>query len=92
MYICVVLILPEILIVNRISKICLSLPFFFFMGFYDSGSLLDPSILYALWYVGGVHLGLPSTFQPEHIIIGPLGGAVIAGLLCPHFFPDDSLG
>ena len=53
----------------------------------DRGSIFNPAALYALWYVNGQTSG-QWNFQAEHLI-GPILGAIAAGIICSKLFPDD---
>mmetsp|Transcript_17271 Transcript_17271/g.16604 ORF Transcript_17271/g.16604 Transcript_17271/m.16604 type:complete len:246 (-) Transcript_17271:112-849(-) len=87
MYICTLIAMPEILEVNRLPAYLCSLPMFLLMlvKVPDRGSALNPAASYALWYVSGQHA---ETFQAEHLV-GPILGAILAGIICTKFFPDD---
>lgn len=88
-YICTIVAIPELLEVNRLPAYLVSVPIVLLMmiGVPNRGSLFNPAALYALSYVNGQTSGLWN-FQAEHLI-GPILGAIAAGLLCSKLFPDD---
>jgi hypothetical protein len=89
-YVCMVIGLPELLAVNKLSTDLLSvlvLPLMFWRVPYQS-STLNPAALYALWYVEGKD-AIPWKLQFEHLI-GPLAGSMLGGILCSRIIPDDS--
>jgi hypothetical protein len=65
----------------------------FFIGIPNLSCTLNPSAIYSLWYInrynnsGGNKL-LNNDLQLEHIL-GPIIGAIMSGLFCNLFFPDD---
>lgn len=84
------LVVPEMLEVNGFTRkwmTLFTLPFAF-IGVSDKGSTFSPAINYALWYVTHESSKLSVQMQTEHLA-GPLVGALLAGLLCAKFFPDD---
>ncbi|KAJ1389471.1 hypothetical protein B484DRAFT_459677, partial [Ochromonadaceae sp. CCMP2298] len=92
-YVCAVIVLPELIAVNRLNSRLLSLLLVPVM-FASSGGAwcpLNPAMSYALWYASR-HItssGLGSAMPVGHII-APICGAVAAGLFCNYFFPDNS--
>ena len=88
-YICTVIAVPELLEVNRLPAYLLSVPIVLLMtvNVPDRGSMFNPAALYALWYVHGQTSG-QWNFQAEHLI-GPILGAIAAGVICAKLFPDD---
>jgi glycerol uptake facilitator-like aquaporin len=89
LYICFVIVVPELLDVNRMSRSLLSIPIIpiMLLRVPDRGSAFNPAAQYALWYVYGRLTG-EWYLQLEHIV-APIVGAVAAGLICSKFFPDD---
>ena len=88
-YICTIVAVPDILEVNRLPAYLVSVPIILlmFVNVPDRGSTFNPAALYALWYVNGQTSG-EWGFQAEHLI-GPILGAIAAGVICAKFFPDD---
>jgi len=85
----VILVLPEMLSVNKLNPKILSavmLPIVF-LHHNAQWCNLNPSVAYALWYVNRVRYEIPSGPQLLNII-APFLGAVAAGLFCNAFFPD----
>lgn len=85
--------LPSLLETNRLSTKWVSLPIIPLMFFSvpDKTSSFNPAAVYALWLVGNADSsGTANEFplQPLHIA-APVIGAVLAGLICVQFFPDD---
>ena len=89
-YICIVIALPVMLELNKISPLLLSLPIIPLMFFMlpDQGSTFNPAAIYALWYANGGKTLFDSELQPEHII-APMIGSICAGIICSRYFPDD---
>ena len=89
LYICTIVAIPELLEVNRLPAYLVSLPIIIVMLIKvpDRGSTFNPAALYALWYVNGQSSG-QWNFQAEHLI-GPILGAIVAGVICVKLFPDD---
>jgi glycerol uptake facilitator-like aquaporin len=91
-YITVMLVLPYLLEVNRISTKAVSLPLvpLFLLKAPLDTCTFNPAIVYALWYVNHC-TALFSGFSvlPSERIIGPILGAVLAGVFCNIYFPDD---
>lgn len=87
---CTLIALPEILVVNKVPKAYLSIPVIPLMLFLapNKTSTFSPTALYALWYVNGSNEVECGPLQIEHIV-GPLLGAILAGIICLKFFPDD---
>lgn len=90
LYSSIVLVLPYILEINRIRKELLSIPILplFFLKFPYETSTFNPTIIYALWFVNsytGSKIALPT-----ERLIGPILGAILAGLFCNKYFPDDA--
>lgn len=91
-YTCIMIALPDLLAVNRLSKQWLSVPAIplMLMRVPDMTSTFSPAALYALWYVAerkSTAGGLVN-LQIEHLI-APILGAIGAGLICSRVFPDD---
>ena len=86
-YCLAIMVLPELLHVNKLSVRLLSIPLLPFMFIYASNATVtyNPAAVYALWYLGSSNW---KELQIEHII-GPLLGAYIAGRICLYYFPDD---
>ena len=82
LYCCCILILPDILAINKISKYTLSytvLPLLLFTAY-----SYNPAASYALWY-----LSSKSIYDlPLLSITSSFTGAFLAGLICNRFFPD----
>lgn len=92
-YICITIILPELLEVNKLSKwssTLLSIPavLLSLISVPNHGSTFHPSAIYALWYVNGKANFRASDVQAEHLL-GSIIGAVIAGLFISYLCPDD---
>lgn len=96
MYIVTIIVLPPILEVNKLNSRLLSiptLPLFLFCRAPDKTITFNPAAVYALWYVnrnvsGSNGSGAFNPLQLEHLI-GPILGAILAGLFCNYAFPDD---
>jgi hypothetical protein len=95
-YVLIVIVLPELIEVNKLNPKFLSLVLFPFMFLRNNGNwcTFNPSVVYALWYVNRVYSGgmysyydLPSALQLLHIV-APFLGAVAAGLFCNYLFAD----
>ena len=88
-YICIIVALPELLEVNRLPGYLVSFPIILLMliNTPDRGSMFNPAAMYALWCVNGLTTG-QWIFQAEHLI-GPILGAITAGIICSKLFPDD---
>ena len=85
----VILVLPEMLSVNKLNPKILSAVMFPIVFLHHNAQWcnLNPSVAYALWYVNRVRYEIPS--GPQWLnIIAPFLGAVAAGLFCNAFFPD----
>jgi glycerol uptake facilitator-like aquaporin len=89
LYVCVIIGVPELLAVNRMSPYLLSVPILplLLVRVPDRCSTFNPAALYALWYISG-NTAHPWSFQVEHLI-GPILGSVLAGVICSRVFPDD---
>lgn len=100
LYALIVIVLPEIIEVNKLNPKFLSLATLPVMLLRNNGNwcTFNPSVVYALWYVNRTYSGatltlswstiaLPSTMQVLHIVAPFLGGA-IAGLICNRVFAD----
>lgn len=92
-YVCIIIGVPMLLSVNRLSTRLVSLYVLplFFIGVPVKGSIFNPGALYALWFVNRMSVIDPneSCLQLEHIA-APFLGAVLAGLFCNVALPDDS--
>ena len=84
-----VIILPELIEVNRLNSKLLSIlisPIMFLRcnGFWCH---FNPCIIYALWYINKA----PGDYSPfSYSIIGSqIAGSLFAGLFCNIFFPDN---
>ena len=95
-YVVAVIVLPELISVNKLNSKLLSVVLFPIMFLHSNGKwcTINPSVVYALWYVNRVYSGamysyydLPSVLQLLHIVT-PFLGAVAAGLFCNHMFAD----
>ena len=82
----VVLVMPELLHVNHVSKYYTSLSLLPLIGLTSlfHSSLYNPAATYAIWYVNG-----SSTPIQLEQIIGTVLGAVAAGYVMYKHFPDD---
>jgi len=95
-YVSVMLVLPYMLQINRISKVYLSLPMVpLFLGpCPGQTSAFNPAMVYALWFVracSSLHTHSSSfSSLPLDRIVGPLVGATVAAMVCSVFFPDDT--
>ena len=102
LYIVVVLVLPDILQVNKLNSRLLSLPTLPLMWMFRAPNqtvTFNPAAVYALWYVNrnfgaavslrGAITEAANPLQLEHLV-GPLLASVLAGLLVNYAFPDDS--
>lgn len=87
LYCITVVVLPELLKINKLSTRWLSLPLlpFLFIGAPNITATFNPAAVYALWYLGSPNW---KDLQIEHII-GPMLGGYLAGRICLHYFPDD---
>jgi hypothetical protein len=104
LYVLVVLVLPEIIEVNKLIPKFLSVATVPLMLARNGGSwcTFNPSVVYALWYVnrapvlsGGLlpalslaHFALPSALQVLQFV-APFLGAAAAGVLCNCLFADN---
>lgn len=91
-FVSLLLIVPYILEINRITTKLVSLPIvplFLIKAPLDTCTF-NPAITYALWYVNHCS-SLTHNFVslPLERIIGPLLGALFAGIFCNIYFPDD---
>jgi len=90
----IVIALPELLQINRLSKYYLSLPIILlFVGasFGRGGGLgcsINPAAEGALLRLQN-HVSVNEVILQLENMCGPLLGAVAAGLFCSKFFPDD---
>jgi glycerol uptake facilitator-like aquaporin len=85
-FVSTLLIAPEFLEVNKLSRYFVSLlvmPLMMLPACCHSSSF-NPAALYALWYVNGTS----NTLHMDHFI-GSLIGAIGAGYLALLYFPDD---
>lgn len=89
LYTSCIIILPELIEVNRLNSKLLSIliaPIMFLRcnGFWCH---FNPCVIYALWYINKV----PGDYSPlNHGIIGSqIAGSVLSGLFCNIFFPDN---
>ncbi len=92
LYVTIVLLVPPLLSVNRLSTRFVSILIFplFLVSVPDKGSVFNPGALYALWFVNNRLLSSAQTsLQLEHLV-SPLLGAVLAGLFCSYALPDDN--
>ena len=88
---CIIIALPEILVVNKLSDAWLSIPTIplMLLAAPNKTAIFSPAALYALRYVNGsIGDAVCSPVQIEHFI-GPLIGAALAGFICLRLFPDD---
>lgn len=84
-----VLALPELLIVNKLSASFLSIPIIPLMLVQvagGQGSTFNPAAIYALGYI--YHGKLPP-LQAIYHLVAIVVGSIAAGLVCLKFFPDD---
>lgn len=97
-YVLIVIVLPEIIEVNKLNPKFLSVIMFPIMFLRNNGNwcTFNPSVIYALWYVNRVNVGgafsfanyaLPSVMQLLHVV-APFVGAVAAGMFCNSVFAD----
>lgn len=100
-YVLIVLVLPELIEVNKLNPKFLSISMLPIMFLRHNGNwcTINPSVIYALWYVNRVYSNangayslyslydLPSVLQLLHIV-APFLGAVAAGLFCNYLFAD----
>ena len=85
-YITVILVVPHLMEINRINKKCLSLPM---LPFLLNSSTFNPAILYGLWYVQGCSFIENVGTLPIERIAGPIIAAILAGVFCNIYFPDN---
>lgn len=101
MYIVTVVILPDLLEVNKLNSRLVSLPtlpLIWLARAPNKSITFNPAVVYALWYVNrevfpsstSSLLSVPGAFplQFEHLV-GPVVAAILAGLFCNYVFPDD---
>ncbi|RYY89649.1 hypothetical protein EON63_00285 [archaeon] len=91
-YCLVLLVLPYIFDTNRSHRYIISLPILplLFIRTPAHTSTLNPSVVYALWYINNcASLVNYSRSLPWDRILGPILGAVLAGIVCNVYFPDD---
>lgn len=96
MYIVTIIVLPAILEVNKLNSRLLSipiLPLILFCRAPDKTITFNPAAVYALWYVNrnigaSTDAGGFNPLQLEHLV-GPIIGAILAGLFINYAFPDD---
>lgn len=85
LYVCCLLIIPEMLEVNRLSRLfttLLMLPLLII----GHSVMFSPAALYALWYVNGDRRNMLDAEQ----LLGPIAGALAAGIFCSKMAPDDT--
>lgn len=91
-YCLILLVVPHLFEVNRVSTklVALTMLPVFLIKAPVFCSTLNPSIIYGLWYLHNSSslLNIMNTLPFEHIV-GPILGAVLAGLVCNVYFPDD---
>ena len=88
-YITILLVLPYILEINRITTKLVSLPVIPLLLCFHA-STFSPAIVYALWYVNNCSsIFMNFNSLPLERIIGPILGAIFAGVFCNRYFPDD---
>ena len=91
-YITVLLVVPYLLEINRITTKIVSLPLvpLFLLKAPLDTCTFNPAIIYGLWYVNNCTSLLSgfSSLQSERII-GPIIGAILSGIFCNIYFPDD---
>lgn len=101
-YSCLVIAIPELLQVNRASRLLLSLPVglvLLLAAAADSRFCFHPTAGGALWLVDrldaavtaghGGSLTIDQALVPLEGFMGPALGGIIAGLVCLKYFPDD---
>jgi len=89
-YVCIVLGLPELLMVNKLNSRLINIPILPLMlvGIPDKGTSFNPAVVYALWYINEGNLHTYQNLQFERIV-APIVGAVVGGIICRKFIPDD---
>jgi hypothetical protein len=92
LYITILLVLPYILEINRITTKLVAvpiIPLLLLKAPFDTCTF-NPAIVYALWYVNSCS-SLFTNFSslPVERIVGPILGALFAGIFCSRYFPDD---
>lgn len=85
-YCMLLLVLPYILDVNRISSKLVNLPL---LPLLLSASTLNPSLVYGLWYLHHCSSFFSLQALPLERLAGPILGGMAAGLVCNVYFPDD---
>lgn len=88
-YCTIVLVLPELLSVNKLPSYLLCVPILPLMtvGTPIVSSTFNPAATYTLWFTGSLSW---QQFQLVHFI-GPCVGGYLAGVICCRVFPDDPL-
>jgi len=85
-------VVPEILRLNGFRGSILIFTIFVLplmhIGVPDQGAIFCPEYLYTLWYVKKQH-SPDATMQSAHLI-GPVIGALVAGIFMSRYFPDNS--
>ena len=87
-YCTLILVLPYLLDINRLSRAWINIPFLPLSAFHPAVTF-NPGIAYGLWFVQNCSLLKSVTSLPMERIIGPFVGAVLASVLCNLYFPDD---
>lgn len=88
LYTVVILILPHVLEVNRMSSLWINLPISSLFVF-SAKSTYNPAIVYGLWYIQSCSVYKNVGDLPIERVVVPLAAAIIAGLFCNIFFPED---
>jgi predicted MFS family arabinose efflux permease len=93
LYVCLMIVTPVVLETNGLTSKLLSIPALplLFFGVPDRSSVFNPAVIFAMWFVNKfLHPGAVMSFMQAEHLVAPLLGAVIGGLLCTKWFPDDS--
>lgn len=87
-YCMALLVLPYIFEANRVSTKLVSLAL---LPVLTLNAAFNPALAYALWFLNHSHtISAISSTLPSLRIAAPLVGAMLAGLTCSVFFPDDA--
>lgn len=90
LYTLVILVLPYLLDVNRLSTLWINLPLLPLITLL-SDITFNSGVVYGLWYVQSCSVLTSVGSLPSERIIGPIVGAAFAAILCNKYFPDDPL-
>lgn len=87
-YSLILLIMPEVLSVNNLSRYLIIIPLLpiMFLRLSSDTSVFNPCAIYALWYVNGSNTSLCL-----ERCLGSFIGSCFAGYTCTLCFPDDRL-